>query len=121
MPARFWIALPLLVGLSPFARAEVDFNRDVLPILSDNCFKCHGPDAEARKGDLRLDTQDGALREESPVVVSGKSAESELFKRLVATESSELMPPPKAKKKLTAEQINTLKQWIDEGAKWGKH
>ena len=121
MPARFWIALPLLVGLSPFARAEVDFNRDVLPILSDNCFKCHGPDAEARKGDLRLDTQDGALRKESPVVVSGKSAESELFKRLVATESSELMPPPKAKKKLTAEQINTLKQWIDEGAKWGKH
>ncbi|MBL8795304.1 MAG: PSD1 domain-containing protein [Planctomycetia bacterium] len=103
------------------AADRVDFARDVLPILSENCFLCHGPDAGTRKGDLRLDTQDGALRQEHPVIVPGKSGESELIKRIVTSAKGEVMPPPKANKKLTAQQIDVLRRWVDQGAAWGKH
>ena len=121
--------LPLLAALlllAPSARAaeptdRVEFARDVLPILSDNCFKCHGPDEKARKGDLRLDTKEDALRKAMPVIVPGKSAESELIRRLVSADPAELMPPPKSNKKLTAAQIETLKRWVDQGAAWGQH
>jgi hypothetical protein len=101
--------------------APIVFGRDVLPILSDNCFRCHGPDARKRKADLRLDTKEGALRGDDPVIVPGKSGDSELFRRIASDEASEIMPPPKANRKLTAGQIALLKRWIDEGAKWGKH
>jgi hypothetical protein len=96
--------------------AAVRFGRDVLPILSDNCFLCHGPDAKARKADLRLDTHDGALA----VIVPGKSAESELVRRITAADD-ERMPPPKTKRALTPAQKETLRRWIDQGAPWGKH
>ena len=99
--------------------AKVDFARDVLPILSDTCFKCHGPDEKARKADLRLDTPD-AVHGSGSVVV-GKSAESELIRRLVTADPAELMPPPKGNKKLTPQQIDTLTRWVDEGAAWGRH
>jgi hypothetical protein len=95
---------------------DVDFNRDVLPILANNCFQCHGPDQQARKAKLRLDTKDG-LR----VVTPGRSAESELYNRITSSDETEVMPPPQSKKKLTAQQINVLKNWIDQGAKWAKH
>src|SRR5262245_14014519 len=94
----------------------VRFSRDVLPILSENCFQCHGPDAKARKADLRLDTRDGALA----VVVPGKSADSELVRRVTATDD-ERMPPPKTKRSLTAAQQETLRRWVDQGAQWGRH
>jgi hypothetical protein len=115
--------LPLLAALGCASRlnAAVDFARDVLPILSENCFACHGPDEKARKGDLRLDTKDDALRTVAPVVVPGKSGESELVRRLTTDDPREVMPPPKAKKTLTPQQVATLKRWIDEGAAWGKH
>jgi hypothetical protein len=111
------------LGAAPPPRAadKVDFNRDVRPILSDNCFLCHGPDASARKAKLRLDTQDGALRKTDPIIVPGRSADSELVRRLLATDSSEVMPPPRSNKKLTPGQIDTLKRWIDQGASWGRH
>ena len=99
----------------------MDFSRDILPILSDNCFLCHGPDAKTRKADLRLDTKEGALREQDPVIVPGKSAESELILRIVSNDEDEVMPPPKSNRKLTPRQIELLKRWIDEGAKWGRH
>ncbi|HEY7157679.1 MAG TPA: PSD1 and planctomycete cytochrome C domain-containing protein [Gemmataceae bacterium] len=101
--------------------APIVFGRDVLPILSDNCFLCHGPDARKRKADLRLDTKEGALRRDDPVIVPGKSGDSELFRRIASDDPGEIMPPPKANRKLTAGQIALLKRWIDEGAKWGKH
>lgn len=100
---------------------RVNFSRDILPILSDNCFACHGPDQNQRKADLRLDTRDGALRTKSPIIVPGKSGESDLYLRVTSDDKEEVMPPPKSNRKLTPRQIELLKLWIDDGAVWGKH
>jgi Protein of unknown function (DUF1549)/Protein of unknown function (DUF1553)/Planctomycete cytochrome C len=117
------VALAVFVMGSNFVRAAEppSFSRDVLPILSDNCFFCHGPDAKAREADLRFDTADGALRIDKPVIVPGKSAESEVLRRIASTNPDTVMPPPKSGRELTAAQVETLKAWIDGGAKWGKH
>ena len=119
--AAFSLSLFCLAAVRTSAAEPVNFGRDVLPILSDNCFRCHGPDANARKAKLRLDAQDGALRKDRPIIVAGKSADSELVRRVSSSDASEVMPPPKSNRKLTATQIETLKRWIDEGAKWGRH
>jgi hypothetical protein len=118
----FLLSLAALVtfATSAFAEEKIDFARDVLPILSDNCFKCHGPDEKSRKADLRLDTKADALAKDGPIV-PGKSADSRLIERIVSTDPDELMPPPKSNKKLKPEQIATLKKWIDQGAVWGLH
>lgn len=114
-----------LVGAAPVQAAEqlVDYDRQVLPILSDNCYKCHGPDQKARKADLRLDREDGALRvkEGRTVIVPGKSVQSELVRRISSRDPREMMPPPKSNRKLTPPQIDLLKSWVDQGAKWGTH
>ena len=101
--------------------ASVDFSRDVLPILSQNCFLCHGPDAKTRKADLRLDEKQSALRTNEPIIVPGKSAESELIRRILSTDADEAMPPPKSGRKLSGSQKETLRRWVDQGARWGKH
>lgn len=120
-PARlFALGTAAILGtFAPAAAADppVNFARDVQPILSEYCFHCHGPDQAARKGDLRLDTHKDALA----VVKPGKSADSELVKRVLSADPAETMPPPKSKKKLSPAQIETLKRWIDDGAKWGTH
>jgi len=113
---RVWLISILLLPLP--ALAAPDFGRDVLPILSDTCFTCHGPDANARKGKLRLDVEAEAKKE---VIVPGKSAESEIIARIFSNDADELMPPPESNLKLTAAQKATLKDWIDSGAKWDKH
>ncbi len=115
------LSLVVVLILSAIARCadpapSVRFSRDVLPILAENCFQCHGPDEKARKAKLRLDTQEGVLR----VVKPGKSADSELVRRITAA-ADEVMPPPKTNRKLTAAQKDTLRRWIDAGAAWGKH
>ena len=110
-------ALALSVGYAD----PPSFDREVLPVLSDFCFHCHGPDAKARKGDLRLDVASDALRKEQPVIVPGKASESELIRRMVTHEDHEVMPPKKLGKKPTVAQIDALKRWIDAGAQWGKH
>jgi hypothetical protein len=99
------------------APPPVRFGRDVLPILSENCFQCHGPDEKARKAKLRLDTRDGVLK----VVTPRKSDESKLILRVTADPDTGVMPPPKTNRKLTAAQKETLRRWVDEGAEWGKH
>jgi hypothetical protein len=99
----------------------VDFGRDILPILADNCFRCHGPDAKARKAGLRLDIREGALRAKDPVVVPGRSADSELIARVTSNEPDEIMPPARSGRTLTPRQIESLTRWIDEGARWGTH
>ncbi len=102
---------------------DLSFNRDIRPILSANCFACHGPDKHARKADRRLDTREGALAEEEGVraIVPGDLGHSELALRISSTDPEEMMPPPKSDKKLTTEQIATLKKWIAQGAKYEPH
>ena len=117
----WWLGVLAALAISSTARAvptpkTPDFNREVLPILSENCFQCHGPDEKAREAKLRLDTKDGLLRTQKPIVLPGKAAQSELFKRLVTKERDDLMPPPKSKKTLTSAQIETVRRWIDSGA-----
>jgi len=121
---QFAIAVIALAGLAGRATAaNVNFSRDVLPILSDNCFFCHGPAESGRKADLRLDTQEGAFRVKKGVAVikPGAPEASELIKRLFTGDPEELMPPPDSHRALTAAQKDTLKRWVSEGAPWGKH
>ena len=115
------------MGLAALEAAEpaVDFARDILPVLSNNCFGCHGPDAAKRKAGLRLDEQAGALatlKSGERAVVPNDSAASELLRRISSTDPDEHMPPPKSgKKHLTESQIATIKKWIDGGAEWARH
>lgn len=117
------IALGLAASLSS-AAAPVSFSRDVLPILSDNCLNCHGPDEKNRKAGLRLDLRDSATSERKGVtaIVPGKPEPSALIARILSAEPDERMPPPKSHKPpLSAEQVSLLRQWIEQGAIWGKH
>jgi hypothetical protein len=95
----------------------VRYNRDVRPILSENCFECHGPDAAKRKADLRLDA--GALGQ--AVVVPGQPEASELFQRITHADPEERMPPVDSSRALTSSDIETLRAWISQGAKWESH
>ena len=102
-------------------KSRIDFNRQIRPILSENCFACHGPDEKQRKAKLRLDIKEGAfakLRGGGFAIVPGKANESELVARTSSHEPSEMMPPPKSGKKLKPEEIALLKQWVDQGAPW---
>src|SRR5213594_1006811 len=119
---RSWLVGPLLTGLGlaamqPLPAAEkLEFNRDIRPILSDKCFKCHGPDEKIRKAKLRLDDRRIAL--EKGAIVPGKPAESELVRRIFTSDPDDLMPPAKTLKTLTAAQKETLKNWIAQGAEY---
>ena len=117
-------ALLLALAWSAMADAKVSFNREIRPILSEQCFSCHGFDAKHRKADLRLDTREGALADNDGVraIIPGDPAKSELWKRLLSTDPEEVMPPPEAHKpKLTAKQRETLRRWIEEGAPYEPH
>ena len=117
-------ATGLLLGTEGTATAsEISFNEEVRPILSENCYQCHGPDAEERKADLRLDTEVGARQDLGgyAAVVPGDPTASELIARILTDDSDEIMPPPKAKKTLTAEQKEVLRRWVAEGADYEKH
>jgi hypothetical protein len=115
---RMYRLLPLALLLAaPAEAAKLEFNRDVRPILADACFACHGPDKAKRKGDLRLDTEEGG----KGVVVPGKPNESELVLRILGTKGHAIMPPPKSGRQLNAAQIATLRRWVAEGAVWQPH
>jgi hypothetical protein len=106
------------------AERKVDFNRDIRPILSDNCFLCHGPDPGNRKAKLRLDIREEALKPASsaePAIVPGAPEKSELVARVTQLDPDEVMPPPKHGKKLSANQIELLTKWIAEGASYATH
>ena len=109
-------------GASPADDASVagsiDFQRDIRPILSENCFHCHGPDERRRKAKLRLDTRDGLFRTSDgvTVVVPGKPDGSELVKRILSDDEDEVMPPPDLTRRLTAEQKSLLRRWVQSGA-----
>ncbi|HEX8311249.1 MAG TPA: DUF1549 domain-containing protein, partial [Chthoniobacteraceae bacterium] len=117
------------VALSSVASAsaeeeKLDFNRDIRPILSENCFYCHGQDPNHRKGGLRLDVREEALKpaetEEIPIV-PGDAEASSLIQRILSHDRDEQMPPPKANRVLTAEQKEMLKRWVNQGAEYQPH
>ena len=106
------------------ALPPVDFNRDVRPILADRCFRCHGPDAGARKRGLRLDTEAGSralLESGVAAIVPGSARQSELIARIESDDEEEVMPPPELHRPLSADQKRTLARWIDAGAQYAPH
>ena len=120
----FMLSVSTVVALSRFAAAEpVNFSREVLPVLSDRCFYCHGPDEKHRKADLRLDDEPAAkaVGKNGAAIVPGAPEKSLIIQRMLSKDPDELMPPPEAHKDLTPAQIATLQRWIAEGAPWGKH
>ena len=121
-PHPFIAVFVLFAAAQAPAAEPVSFSRDVLPILSDNCFSCHGPDEGHRKADLRLDTREGATADAIQAVVPGRPEASELIRRIVSTDEDEVMPPPKSHKaRLKPGQTELLRRWIAEGAAWGRH
>jgi hypothetical protein len=101
----------------------IEFNRDIRPILSDNCFLCHGPDKAQRKGNLRLDIEKDAQADRGGyhILVPGNLEKSALWHRITTTEKREHMPPLRTGKKLTDRQIALLRRWIEQGAQWQAH
>lgn len=123
-----WTATSLLLlctvcSLSSSALAiesELSYDRDIRPILSENCFSCHGFDDKKREADLRLDTRAGAV-DEGKAIIAGNAEESPLIERILSTEEDIVMPPPETGKQLTDAQKAILKKWINQGAKYEKH
>ena len=101
----------------------VDFNNDIRPILSENCYQCHGPDKNKRKADLRLDERAGLFGkvDDHFTIVAGKPLESELFRRITADDDDVQMPPPQSGRRLTPAQIGLIERWIRQGAEWKGH
>ena len=124
---RIALAFALAIGLAstrPLAAANpanppLEYNRDIRPILAENCFACHGPDSASRKADLRLDRREAAV--EMGAIVPGKARESELINRVLTADPDEVMPPPKTKKTLTPQEKARLEQWIASGAEYQLH
>ena len=116
-----WRAI-LVFGEGQAAQA-VEFNRDIRPILSDTCFTCHGPDAANRKTKLRFDTEAGAFADLGGyrAIVPGDLAKSEMYRRISAKDEAVRMPPVYSGRKLTERQIELIRLWIEQGAKWQRH
>ncbi len=139
MKKAYWILLLVVIGAglaSVFIYgktkpkdklpAHVDFNIHIRPILSDRCFKCHGPDAKQRQASLRLDIADSAFAalKESPgsfAIVPGDPLHSQMFLRISTTDTSEQMPPPSSNVSLSAYEIKLIEKWIKQGAEYKKH
>ncbi|HZV35700.1 MAG TPA: DUF1549 domain-containing protein, partial [Verrucomicrobiae bacterium] len=100
--------------------ASLQYDRDIRPILSDNCFYCHGMDPNKRKAKLRLDQRESAIVAKA-VIVPGKPEKSEVIKRIFSTNSDEQMPPPTSNRHLTPQQKQILTAWIKDGAQYQKH
>src|SRR5256885_4241431 len=127
LPGRIIILLLLCSAVAAAAddsHKPVLFNRDVRPILSDTCFKCHGPDRAKRQMDLRLDSFEDATHDRGDgfgVIVPGSPDKSEAYRRITSSDPEEKMPPPKSGMALTPAQIDILKRWIEQGAKYQPH
>src|SRR5262245_281934 len=121
--AAIWLAA-LGAPIVPARAQEVDFNREVRPILSRHCFKCHGPDDRQRTAGLRLDLREAALRPAASgrkAVVPGKPEQSELIRRIFAAGTGKVMPPAHTKNPLTETQKQVLKRWVAGGAVYRLH
>ena len=117
------LALALVsVGLAA-AAPRLDYGRDIRPILSENCFHCHGQDSQKRMANLRLDTFDGATANHGRTValVPGQPGSSALYQRITSDQQARRMPPASSNRSLTPAQIATLKRWIEEGGAYSQH
>jgi hypothetical protein len=118
------LSLPAVALTGLPALADIQFNRDIRPLLSENCFHCHGPDPGTRKAGLRLDTKEGFFErteKRGPTVIAGNPDESPLYQRITTSDEDDIMPPPESHKELKPEQKDLLKRWIAEGAPWQPH
>lgn len=123
------VACGILAGLPGAARGwaadgqPIDFNREIRPLLSDRCWVCHGPDENTREAGLRLDTMEGALstKRDRAMIKPGDAAQSEVFKRISASDPDDKMPPPGSNLSLSAEEVDLIRRWIDQGANWDRH
>src|SRR5690349_2457458 len=124
------ILLLVLCCLTPHsvfgAGDRIDFNFQIRPILSDRCFKCHGPDPKSRKVDLRLDTADAAFaicdkKTGARAIVPHKPDQSEIVRRITSGDPDEKMPPPNSNLQLSAEEITLMRKWIGQGAEYKQH
>ncbi len=116
-----WCILGLQSNVSRADTKSVNFSRDIRPILSDKCFQCHGPDAAKQESGLRLDLREDAIEPADSGAIAIKPhdlAASELIKRITATDESLQMPPKSSNKSLSEQEVELLKQWIAEGAKY---
>ncbi len=125
-PLASLIAPAFLLASHGLAQTPPDFQRDIRPILSNNCFQCHGPDEKERKGGehgYRLDTAEGASADLGgyKAIVPGKPEESEVLKRILTKDEDDVMPPRKIGKKITDREVALLREWIKGGAKYAKH
>ncbi|MFM9964108.1 MAG: DUF1553 domain-containing protein [Planctomycetaceae bacterium] len=123
-PFAFLFAVTAIAASTHAADAPIDFNRDIRPILSNRCWKCHGPDEKERQAGLRFDSRDGVLAklESGKVaVVVGKPDESELIRRILSSDETERMPPAGQGKPLEVREVELLRAWVQQGAKFAKH
>jgi len=135
MPDLVWLtALTLLAVCSTSAALAagakkqlvtepVDFSSQIRPLISSKCFSCHGPDESSRKAKLRLDLRDEAIKDHKGTrpIVPGDAANSEMVRRITATDPDDIMPPPKTGRTLSAVEIDLLKRWIQQGAPYSPH
>lgn len=131
MIARTFLSVLLVVTVcfacsisAVYAEEPLDFTRDIRPILSNKCFHCHGPDQNKREGGLRFDTKAGAFAETDsgePAIVPGKPEESEMYRRLVTKDDSEVMPPADTGSQLEAAEIEKIRKWLKQGGKIAGH
>lgn len=120
LPAALIVAAGSTAGAATgHASPRIEFNRDIRPIITENCYACHGPDKNQRKAKLRLDQREVALARGA--IVPGKPDESKLIEHVFSTDPDEVMPPPKTRKVLSAEQKELLRQWIADGAEYEPH
>ena len=121
--------MPFFLSAAHAAEETVQFNRDIRPIVAENCFHCHGPDPGTRKAGLRLDTEAGFFaarvdkkgKEEPPTIIKGKADQSTLYQRMLSTDEDEIMHPPETHKKLKHAEIALVRRWIEQGAPWQPH
>ncbi len=120
---RVMLAAYLTAHAPPGWSQDIDYARDIQPILSENCYQCHGPDARARKGMLRLDVREDAVRDRDGyhAILPGKPAASDVVARIKSTDREDVMPPPKSGKSLSPAEIHLLEQWISQGARFSRH
>jgi hypothetical protein len=118
-----FVAFPGVLPAVDTVPQTVEFNRDIRPILSDNCFACHGPDKAQRKADLHFDTEAGAKADLGGhrAIAAGAPDQSEILLRITSRDDDERMPPPETGRRLSPRDVQLIRQWIVEGARWQSH